>query len=114
MSFVDATLPLLNYGALVGGSQPLRSTPGTGHVPTGFQAEIIDGQYYPDRPLPISYRPLENPYGSSLPIINAVQDDFGTQGGTFGAVAYLYANQVKFTAALVAGRDASNGLNIRA
>lgn len=78
MSYIDATLQLSQYGAFVGGATPLRSTVGTGHVPVGFQAEIIDGQYYPDRPLPISYRPLENPFGSSLPIINAMQDNYGT------------------------------------
>jgi hypothetical protein len=114
MSFVDATLQLSDYGALVGGSRPLRPIAGTGVVETGFKAEIIDGQYYPDRPLPVTYRPLESPYGNALPIVNAMQDNFGIEAAPFGAVALLYANQSRYTAAIVAGRDAENGLNLRA
>ncbi|GGF72794.1 hypothetical protein GCM10011332_28450 [Terasakiella brassicae] len=114
MSYIDATLQLSQYGSFVSGATPLRPTVGTGHVPIGFQAEIIDGQYYPDRPLPASYRPLENPFASSLPIINAMQDNYGAGASPFGVVAQLYANQNKFTAALLAGRDAENGLNLRA
>jgi len=114
MSFVDATQPLLQFGFLVGGAKPLRSTTGTGHVPTGFDAEIIDGQYYPDRPLPISYRPLENPYASSVEVVTGFSDSYGTNAPPFGAVANLYANQNKFFAAVQAGDDTSNGLNIRA
>ncbi len=114
MSFVDATLQLYEFGTFVGGSRPLRPIAGTGVVQTGFQAEIIDGQYYPDRPLPVAYRPLESPYGNALPVINAMQDNFGIDAAPFGAVALLYANQTRFTAAIVAGRDAENGLNLRA
>lgn len=114
MSFIDATFQLYQFGAFVGGSKPLRPIEGTGVVETGFKAEVIDGKYYPDRPLPISYRPLESPFGNSIPIIDAVQDNYGVEAGPFGAVAQLYANQTKLTAAILAGRDAENGLNIRA
>ncbi|WP_135081128.1 hypothetical protein [Terasakiella sp. SH-1] len=113
MSFIDATLGLLSYSPFIGGASPLRSTPGTGHVPVGRQAEIIDGQYYPDRPLPQNYRLLENPYASSVPIFEDLQQNHSPTRGTFGAVAALYANQSKFTAAMVAGRDAESGIDIR-
>lgn len=114
MSFIDATVPLLGYSPFLGASQPLRSTPGTGEVPRGFQAEIIDGQYYPDRPLPLSYRPLEDPYASSVPLVDNFQDNFGSDAGALGAVANLYANQGRYLATVLAGRDSEQGLNIRA
>lgn len=113
MSYIDATLQLSQYGSFTAGATPLRPTTGTGHVPVGFQAEVIDGQYYPDRPLPLSYRPLESPYGNSFSILTSFQENYGASQ-PFGPVAQMYANQSKFTAAMIAGYDAENGLNIRA
>jgi len=114
MSFVDATQSLLSYSPFLGGAEPLRPISGTGVVPVGFKAEIIDGQYYPDRPLPIRYRPLEDPYSSSASLITNFQEDYGTGAGIFGSVANLYASQGRYLASVLAGQDANSGLNLRA
>ena len=114
MSFIDATSPLIGYSPFLGGAQPLRPITGTGVVPVGFKAEVIDGQFYPDRPLPISYRPLEDPYSSSASLIPNFQENGGTNAGIFSSVANLYANQGRYLSAVLAGQDVNQGLNIRA
>ncbi|NVK17684.1 MAG: hypothetical protein HWE30_03185 [Methylocystaceae bacterium] len=114
MSFIDATQALISYSPFVGGAQPMRPVTGTGEVPVGFKAEVIDGTYYPDRPMPARYRPLEDPYSSSASLLPGFQENYGAGSGIFSSVAYLYANQGRFLASTLAGQDANNGINIRA
>lgn len=110
---MDATSSLLSYSPFIGAAEPLRSVTGTGNVPRGLRAEVIDGQYYPDRPLPLSYRPLEDPYASSVSLVPNFQIEYGAFGNSHSVVANLYANQNKYFSTVLAGLQAGSGMDIR-